>query len=182
MIVIKLGGSLTTSTGLTSCFNRVNQHYRNDQVIIVPGGGAFADQVRIAQRQWHVDDLTAHHMAILAMQQMALLFKALQPQWQLLSTLTDIQKSMSSVLIWSPLLSELNAAGIQPSWDITSDSLAAWMAKQVNATELILVKSAAVTADATIADLQNQGVIDAGFHLFAASHDFKINIQHYQQF
>ncbi len=182
MIVIKLGGSLTASTGLTSCFNRVNQYYSNNQVIIVPGGGAFADQVRSAQQQWLFDDLTAHHMAILAMQQMALLFKALQPQWQLFSAVKDIKKSIQPVSIWSPLLSELDAAGIQPSWDITSDSLSAWMAKQVNATELILVKSATVAADATIQDLQDQGIIDAKFHAFTEFPDFKINIQNYNQF
>ena len=52
-------------------------------MVIVPGGGAFADQVRLAQQHWQFDDKTAHSMAILAMQQMALLFKGLKGDFPL---------------------------------------------------------------------------------------------------
>ena len=71
MIVIKLGGSLAYSKTLIDCLNKIQQRYQGRAVIIVPGGGAFADQVRRAQQHWQFDDITAHHMAILAMQQMA---------------------------------------------------------------------------------------------------------------
>ena len=72
MIVIKLGGSLSQAETLVSCLDRLEQQYKDKPVVIVPGGGAFADQVRLAQGRWQFDDITAHRMAILAMQQMAL--------------------------------------------------------------------------------------------------------------
>ena len=48
MIVIKLGGSLSQAETLVNCLDRLEQHYKNEAVVIVPGGGAFADQVRLA--------------------------------------------------------------------------------------------------------------------------------------
>jgi aspartokinase-like uncharacterized kinase len=71
MIIVKLGGSLSRADTLIKCLNSVEQNYQGREVVIVPGGGAFADQVRLAQHHWQIDDKTAHNMAILAMQQMA---------------------------------------------------------------------------------------------------------------
>lgn len=182
MIVIKLGGSLSGSTGLANCLIKINNNYKHKQVIIVPGGGAFADQVRTVQQRWLFDDQIAHRMAILAMQQMALLYKGLQPDWKIFSSVAEIKNTNQSVLIWSPLPSELDKVGIEASWNITSDSLAAWLAKQVGATELILVKSAYIAPKATIQDLQNQGIIDTAFHTFIEYPDLTISIKNHVQF
>ncbi|MGZ5028885.1 MAG: amino acid kinase family protein, partial [Methylobacter sp.] len=54
-IIIKLGGSLSRSDTLVNCLNTVEQNYRGRAVVIVPGGGAFADQVRLAQQHWQFD-------------------------------------------------------------------------------------------------------------------------------
>ncbi len=165
MIVIKLGGSLAHSKTLINCFNKIHQRYQGRSVIIVPGGGAFADQVRLAQQQWQFDDVTAHHMAILAMQQMALMFKSLAPQWTVVSSLSElhIAKDLNKILIWSPNSAELDQANIPATWDITSDSLAAWLAKQLSATDLILVKSSVIDPQASLEQLAAQQIIDQGF-------------------
>ena len=86
MIVIKLGGSLEQAKTLADGLTRIAQHYsqqhsQQQAVVIVPGGGVFADTVRAAQHQWQFNDRIAHEMAILAMQQMALLFQSLQPEF-----------------------------------------------------------------------------------------------------
>ena len=131
MIVVKLGGSLSQSDALIKCLNSVEQIYQGRAVVIVPGGGAFADQVRLAQQRWQFDDKTAHSMAILAMQQMALLIKGLKSDFSIARSVTDIRKQLlrQKIVIWSPDIVELECAGVQASWDITSDSLAAWLAK-----------------------------------------------------
>ena len=81
MIVVKLGGSLSQSDALIKCLNSIEQRYAGSAVVIVPGGGAFADQVRMAQQHWQFNDETAHRMAILAMQQMALLMNGLKDEF-----------------------------------------------------------------------------------------------------
>jgi aspartokinase-like uncharacterized kinase len=184
MIVIKLGGSLAESDALLNCLNTVEQKYQGRAVVIVPGGGAFAEQVRLAQKHWRFDDKTAHHMAILAMQQMALLFKGLEPNFSIASSPIDIREQLSHqrVVIWSPDIVQLDNAGIQATWDITSDSLSAWLAKALSADELILVKSASIDGVRSFPQLVEQNIIDSAFCDFVAQAAFKIAIINAQSF
>jgi len=184
VIVIKLGGSLAQSGTLINCLNKIELRYQGKSVIIVPGGGAFADQVRLAQQQWQFDELTAHHMAILAMQQMALMFKGLVPHWPIVTRLPELQlaKNLNKILIWSPNSEELDQAAIPATWDITSDSLAAWLAKQLSATELILVKSAVIDPQATLEQLAAQQIVDQGFCQQVQDGLFRIRVVNQQDF
>ncbi|PPD29386.1 MAG: uridylate kinase [Methylomonas sp.] len=171
--VIKLGGSLLSTPVLPLCLDAIRCF--SGQVLIVPGGGVFADQVRAAQVQWGFDEVTAHRMAILAMQQMALLLKSLQPEFELFNN-PDRVKELSHPAIWSPNQFELDQAGIAASWDVTSDSLAAWLANRVTAEALFLVKSCQIPAEANFSELQQLGVIDAGFLQFTRNLPAKITI------
>jgi aspartokinase-like uncharacterized kinase len=186
MIIIKLGGSLSRSDTLINCLNAVEKNYRGRAAVIVPGGGAFADQVRLAQQHWQFDDNTAHDMALLAMQQMALMFKGLKPDFAIAHTVAAIQQlsERKQVVIWSPDITELENAGIAASWDITSDSLAAWLAKTLSATELVLVKSAVIDAGLGLDQLAEQDIVDKAFCSFADQAGFKVqvmNAQHWAQ-
>ena len=178
IIIIKLGGSLSRSDTLVNCLNAVEKNYQGRAVVIVPGGGAFADQVRLAQQQWQFDDTTAHHMALLAMQQMALMFKGLKPDFAIADTVAAIHNQLNrkKTVIWSPDIIELDNAGIEASWDITSDSLAAWLAKTLSATELILIKSAAIDTGFSLHQLAEQNIVDKAFCDFVAKAGFKTQV------
>lgn len=169
--VIKFGGSLLQGNELAPCLDVVEQ--LAGQKIIVPGGGLFADQVRAAQACWQFNDKTAHQMAVLAMQQMALLLQSLKPQFSLLERL-DI--ALPDISIWSPFIDDLDQAGIAASWDITSDSLAAWLAAQLNAEQLILIKSATIDPKLSLEQLQQQGIIDPAFCQFAQALNCPIRV------
>ncbi|NOQ65420.1 MAG: uridylate kinase [Methyloprofundus sp.] len=164
MIILKLGGSLLSSPLLREYLQLASEQGQG-KLVIVPGGGVFAEQVRVTQKQWLYDDRAAHVMAILAMQQMAVLFQSLCADLQLVSSLSDIPAKLQQgkVLIWSPLLAELDADNVPASWDISSDSLAAWLASQLSASRLIVVKSAEIPATATVAQLSNLGILDKAF-------------------
>jgi aspartokinase-like uncharacterized kinase len=181
MRVIKLGGSLSKSQALSRCLQQIARSTK-DKTVIVPGGGDFAEQVRLAQQQWQFNEVIAHEMAILAMQQMALLFKGLQADFVVCHSLAEIKPQCAAVpLIWSPDIAELNQAGVAASWDVTSDSLAAWLATQLAASELILVKAAAVSTN-HLAQLTQQGVIDRAFVAFAEHATFPIHILNQERF
>ena len=184
MIVVKLGGSLSQSDTLIKCLNSVAQNYADRAVVIVPGGGAFADQVRLAQHRWQFDDKTAHRMAILAMQQMALLITGLKGDFSIARSVADIQNQLhrQKIIIWSPDIVELDNAAIKASWDITSDSLAAWLAKALSATELILVKSAMIDASLSLRQLAKRDIVDQGFCDFVRQATFKIKVINQQDF
>lgn len=179
MIVIKLGGSLTTSGTLLHCLNKIEFNYPKSNLVLVPGGGLFADQVRLAQQHWQFNETIAHEMALLAMQQMALLFNGLKPNFVIEhATANILQQSKKQITIWSPDIIELNQSGIPASWDITSDSLAAWLARKLRASELILVKSAIIDPTLSITELIAQNTVDKAFDRFTKQAPFKITITH----
>jgi aspartokinase-like uncharacterized kinase len=178
VIVVKLGGSLEQSGALLDCLQQIEQHYQNDSVVIVPGGGVFADQVRMAQVRWQFDDRAAHVMALLAMQQMALLINGLKRQFVISQSVADIKARAATrkILIWSPDINELDNAGLTASWDITSDSLAAWLASAASASDLIVVKSASIDPGQNLAELAAQGTIDNAFCATVQDAAFNIHI------
>ncbi|MBD9355878.1 amino acid kinase family protein [Methylomonas albis] len=174
--VIKLGGSLLETAVLPACLAAIE--HRSGPIVIVPGGGLFAEQVRVAQSQWHFDDVAAHRMAILAMQQMALLMHSLKPEFAIVGDTGSLHPAgqVKPVLIWSPQVEQLDKAGIANSWDITSDSLAAWLAGRIEADELIIVKSAQIPEQANFPDLQQQGILDAAFQRFTFQANYQITV------
>ncbi|MCQ8181672.1 uridylate kinase [Methylomonas sp. SURF-1] len=174
--VVKLGGSLLESGALPACLAAAAM--RPGRVVIVPGGGPFADRVRAAQRQYAFDDVAAHRMALLAMQQMAELICGLLPDLEVVFDAASLAAGAASAktLVWAPQVVELDAAGIPASWDVTSDSLAAWLAGRIGADELILVKSAPVDAGAHWPELQRQGILDPAFARFAKPASCKISV------
>ncbi len=177
MKVIKLGGSLVSSGRLLQCLNHIEHNYA-EPVVVVPGGGQLADVVRQLQQDLGFDDTTAHAMAILAMQQLALMIQGLKPNFNLAYSVNDIRLFLqqSKVVIWSPVLAELNAANISASWSVTSDSLAAWLAQQLQADELILVKSALINTNDSLEQLTEQGIVDPCFSTFCQDAHFLIKL------
>ena len=165
------------ATTLVHCLNTIEQKF-SDKVVLVPGGGVFADQVRTMQQQWNFDDEIAHRMALIAMHQMALLFKSIQQSFVLASNISNIQQALlkQSVVIWMPDLEELNAFGVEASWNISSDSLAAWLAKQLTASELILVKSAEIPLKLDIQQMQKLNLLDQAFNEYSNNASYKITV------
>lgn len=180
MRVVKLGGSLLATSKLPDCLRKVAAG--DLPTVIVPGGGVFADTVRSAQADWAFDDVTAHRMAILAMQQMALLMTALLPSLRLLRTVDECRALSGDVGVWSPCWQELDDGGVEAGWSLTSDSLAAWLAQRLAAGELIVVKAANIVDDAALAVLQSQGVLDALFHRYATPETVRIRVVNQDSF
>jgi len=182
VIVLKLGGSLLSSPALMQCLQLASKKGQG-QLVIVPGGGVFADQVRLTQKQWQYDDQTAHYMAILAMQQMALLFQGLCADLVVVDKVAAIVPALQrqKIVVWSPLVTELDAEEISASWDVTSDSLAAWLAIQLSATRLILMKSIQIPEKTTLAELSTLGVIDKAFTRLVHNKSLMIECISYHQ-
>ena len=175
--VIKLGGSLSHSSILKDWLDLILCQGQG-RAVIVPGGGDFADQVRVAQQHWQFDDLYAHQMAVLAMQQMALLFQGLYSELDLAESPDQIKRLLKqgSVVIWSPKLSILNQAGIPANWNITSDSLSAWLAHTLSAATLTLVKSSAIPENCAISELIEKGIVDKAFNQYAKLSSYQVQV------
>jgi len=169
--VIKLGGSFAFSAclrdwiaAIAGCAGRI---------VVVPGGGPFADQVRAAQSQMGFDDRAAHRMALLAMEQYGCAIKSLHDALLLANSVESIRRGLADdqVPVWLPTQMALGAVDIRQSWDVTSDSLAAWIAGKIGAERLLLVKHVELAQGTVRAvDLARRNIIDKAFaNVLAAS-------------
>ncbi|HLF97065.1 MAG TPA: uridylate kinase [Methylococcaceae bacterium] len=161
MKVVKLGGSLASGSHLRPWLAALAEHGPG-RVALVPGGGPFADAVRASQKVWDFSDRSAHRMALLGMRQFGLMLCGLEPALTEAPGAAAVKKTLEEggLPVWLPDEEELDAAGVPSSWDITSDSLAAWLAGRVGAEELLLVKSCPVGEGATLESLVGDGIID----------------------
>ena len=99
MIIVKVGGSLYNTPELQHWLSALAAYSSQQTIVLVPGGGPFADQVRTAQTLHHFNDATAHHMAILSMKQFGLLISALIPDCQIIHTHDIPNKPFSNILM-----------------------------------------------------------------------------------
>jgi aspartokinase-like uncharacterized kinase len=176
MWVVKLGGSLTGSPELSPWLACLAEH-GGGRIAVVPGGGPFADAVRQVQQHWKFPDPSAHRMACLAMDQYGWMLMGLEPRFRPASDLSEIRARLMAkeVPVWLPGPTMGDHPDIPQSWDITSDSLAAWLARRLGARYLVLVKSISPPAgEVSVEELCRRGVVDSAFHGFLAGVDFKI--------
>jgi 5-(aminomethyl)-3-furanmethanol phosphate kinase len=169
--VVKLGGSLQGSPDLRRWLKVIAATAA--LVVIVPGGGPFADAVRLAQRRLKFSDAVAHHMALLAMEQYGRAIAGMEPSMRTEETLPSIKACLQhgEVPVWLPTRMALGRPDIAESWEITSDSLALWLARRLRARGLLLVKSARLPKRArTAVELSRHGIIDAAFPGMLADH------------
>jgi 5-(aminomethyl)-3-furanmethanol phosphate kinase len=163
MWVVKLGGSLGASQRLRGWLRALA--WRPD-LVLVPGGGPFADQVRAAQARWEFDDSTAHHLAILAMEQFGRVLCAIQAGLVPVGSRTTLRAAVreGATPVWMPTAMTLGEGAIAQSWDVTSDSLAAWLCAELGAGGLLVVKTALPAGLARDPrTLCAQGIVDRAF-------------------
>lgn len=164
-VVVKLGGSLAASAGgLAGWLDRLARGA--GRVVLVPGGGPFADRVRDEQARLGFSDAAAHHLALLAMEQYGRLLADLCPALRPADSRAAIRRALrgGAVPVWMPARMAIGRPDIPESWDVTSDSLALWLAGQIGARAVALVKSAPAPAGRPIAeDLAGAGLVDAAF-------------------
>ncbi len=148
LLVIKVGGGLLAHPDhLDRVLAAIADAARTHRVLIVPGGGPFADAVRDVDKRLGIGDDTAHWMAILAMDQYAHLLASRVSRGQVVSGSDQMSGAHDTDRI--PVLAPakwLGAADPLPhTWDVTSDSIAAWVAGELRAAHLLLVKPPGAT-------------------------------------
>ncbi|WP_316369515.1 amino acid kinase family protein [Candidatus Thiodiazotropha sp. CDECU1] len=169
MWVVKLGGSLFTSDHLTKWLTLLAQ---TQALVIVPGGGPFADQVRQAQQQLQFDESTAHRMALLAMEQFGRMLCGLQPGLTATANPLQMEDALKrgETPVWMPTAMTMAAADVEHSWDLTSDSLAVWLCNQLGAQNLILVKSLSLDCESlSLDELTARNIVDNRFGSYLRS-------------
>ncbi|SAK99995.1 Amino acid kinase family protein [Caballeronia temeraria] len=177
MWVVKIGGSLSHDPALREWLTRLWE-VGGGRVVIVPGGGDFADAVRQYQQEWHFDDLAAHNMCLLAMAQYAILMQGVVPELVLASNEDRIRRALRDgrVAVWVPTDLMRATPDSMTNWDTTSDSLAAWLSSSLNAERLMIVKSCEVEANAPLEALAVKGIVDRRFPAYVRDANYIVEI------
>ena len=148
--VVKFGGSLTekgTIKQIITIGKTIKEAFEaNPSFLIVPGGGVFAENVRLAQQRYGFSDETAHWLAIYAMDQHALILHYFIPN-SILMDYTEVNtllKSSKEKFSKIPILTVTNfmrtTSQLMHSWETTSDAIAAEITAKLQLMKIIFLK------------------------------------------
>ncbi len=164
--VVKVGGGLLGHDGcLDAVLSALTDMARGERLVIVPGGGPFADTVRAQDAACHLSDDAAHWMAVLAMDQYAHLIVSRMRGAVLVSDAAGMSAvfDQDQVPVLAPYAWLRRDDPLPHSWQVTSDSIAAWLARALGARRLLLVKPPGCTPGPDSVDgyfAQTRGSLD----------------------
>ncbi len=140
--VLKIGGSLSRGQSLAALCHEIGRLGARHRLLVVPGGGDFADTVRQHYHRYHLTETSAHAMALLAMDQYGWLLGDLIPNGDVVRDILSARKAAAKgrVPILLPATLLIQADPLPHSWQVTSDSIAAWIAGLACASQLVLIK------------------------------------------
>jgi len=143
IVVLKIGGGLASiPDALETVCAAAAELARMRRLVVVPGGGPFADSVREFDRHHGLTDDAAHWMAILGMDQYAHVLAQRIDRAVLLEEPGAIGAAVGAgrPVVLAPYRWMRSADVLPHSWEVTSDSVAAFIAGALDAAHLALVK------------------------------------------
>jgi|SRR5262245_6821836 len=149
-IVVKVGGGLLAHAHhFDAVLETIGAAARDRRLLVVPGGGPFADIVRDVDRRLPLSATAAHWMAVLAMDQYAHVIAERLPNGRLVADRQAIETALDArrVPVLAPFRWMREVDLLPHTWDVTSDSVAAWISGEVGARKLVLVKPPGARAD-----------------------------------
>lgn len=157
--VVKVGGGvLAHPAHFAAVVEAVTEAAARYRLLVVPGGGPFADTVREVDRRIGLADDAAHWMAALAMDQYAHVLASRLAHGRLVCGAGEVAAALDAgaLPVLAPFRWLREADPLPHSWEVTGDSIAAWIAGELGAPALVLVKPPA-------ADAGREDVVDAHF-------------------
>src|SRR2546427_12226597 len=134
--IAKIGGGLLGKAGAFGLvIEAVTALRRGRRLVVLPGGGPFADAVRQMFKRVRIGEDAAHWMAVLGMDQYAHALAGRLPDAALVDGDGGISAAVQARRL--PVLAPYHwlpaADPLPPSSDVTSGTIAAWLARQLRA-------------------------------------------------
>ena len=173
-IVVKVGGSLfdlpQLGRRLRSWLDALDQR----EVLLVPGGGRIVDVIRTLDKVHQLGEEASHWLALRAISLNAYVLAELLPRSSVVTDVASCQAAWSERLV--PILDaysfvradEWQLGSLPHCWTVSSDSVAARVARLCGAGRLILLKSIDIPSEMSWDDAAQRGWVDGAFaHLIA---------------
>ncbi len=167
VVVVKLGGSLFDWPDFPGRARELLDSIAPARVVLVPGGGRFVDVLRDLDRIHSIGEESSHDLAMRLLDATAAVLAALiggvvvEDRGGL-----DGAWSAGAAAVLAPRKLLESDGALPHSWEVTSDSIAARVAVRLEASRLILAKSA-TPADADVRRLVESKFVDENFPGFA---------------
>ena len=173
MWVLKIGGSWITNPNLTTLLKRLDKK-KKGKIIIVAGGGCFADSVRFAFKKTRMSEKLANTLALKSTEIFCSYLKDINKK---LFLTTNKRFKANSLNVWLPSVILSKQKSFKKNWDSTSDSVAAWLSNDIKADGLVFIKSLKKFNRVNkLGDLQKKNIIDKNTPIYLKSFKGKIKI------
>jgi aspartokinase-like uncharacterized kinase len=140
--VLKIGGSLIKfPDNLSSLLKEIEKLANQHRLLLVPGGGVFADLVSKTQQDLALSDDIAHWMAIMAQNQFGMLLADRLTSKNVITKIEEFVNSNSpGLFVLMPFSSMKEMDELPHTWDVTGDSISLWIGEKALANFVLLVK------------------------------------------
>lgn len=143
-IIVKIGGRiLENKENLESTVLQLKYLCENNfvkKIIIIPGGGSYANFVRKLDKKISVGDDLSHWMAIFAMNCNGIRINQQYYQLTCFTNLDELNKSKEKIVIFLPYDFLYQRDELPHSWSVTSDSITLYFAHQLGLKDCFLIK------------------------------------------
>lgn len=136
--VIKLGGSLLAKARELVHFLGGYAERNAISIVIIPGGGPFAEEIKRLPEKEAISDDAAHWMAVLAMHQYGFFLADDNPDIPVVESMDEIQNA-GHICIVLPYKILKDDDSLPHTWDVTSDTIAAFIAEKLGEKSFIKV-------------------------------------------
>jgi len=159
MWIVKIGGSWLKNPKLPSLINFL-QKFAKEKIVLVVGGGVFAETVRSVYISNKMTEETGHILAMKATEIFAYYLKSINPKISITNKITNFAKK--NLNLWIPTKKLSFEKKFQKSWESTSDSIAAWLYSNTKSKGVVFIKSLSFKNDEKLKlrDLQKKKILD----------------------
>jgi aspartokinase-like uncharacterized kinase len=142
--IFKVGGKILEDIeNLNSTISQLRLLFQEkiiQNIILIPGGGSFAKFIRKVYNELKFTEETAHWMGIISMNYNGLELKNKFPNLDVVEDFNELKKLNSNFSIFLPYEYLKENDQLPHSWDVTSDSISLFIAKELGLKECFLIK------------------------------------------
>ncbi|MHA1461308.1 MAG: amino acid kinase family protein, partial [Promethearchaeota archaeon] len=142
--IFKIGGKiLENSKNIESTVSQLTQLYEKNvlqKIILIPGGGSYANFIRKIDEELKLGDDLAHWMAVYSMNYNGIELNRKYPNLECIEELNTFQDAQKIFCVFLPYNYLRNNDTLPHSWDVTSDSIALYVANELNLNQCFLIK------------------------------------------
>jgi aspartokinase-like uncharacterized kinase len=142
--VFKIGGKILEDLeNLNSTISQLQHLYDEniiDKIVLIPGGGSFANFIRKIYSELKFTEEIAHWMGIISMNYNGLELSKKCPNLQVIENYKKLKEIGKVFCIFLPYEFIKENDKLPHNWDVTSDSISLFIAKELELNECFLIK------------------------------------------